>query len=114
MTEQEDRLALEGLLGRDGLDVRAARLEAAVQAQLESPPRFSHALLSAVGHPVLAAAAVIVCLILRANVNVGDPAGVHPTLDQVVGIGSGSESLEAEIAQSIPNWITTGAGGGGR
>lgn len=97
-------MRLEGLLGDDGLDQRAARVASTVASRLERPEVRRPTFLSVLGHPALAAAAAAASLIVGVASGRSDPWEPHPTLGQVLGT-SGIEQLEAELQTVLPSWI---------
>ena len=99
MTRPDEPIALETLLGDDGLDVRTRRIERGVRARLGRAPGPMTALLT---QPALAAAAVIACVVVRLAVG-GAPA-----------FGSGGPDdaaveqitiTETSLGEMLPLWL---------
>lgn len=98
MKRPEDPIALESLLGADDLAARSERVERGVRAHVRD--RAGGPGLG-LGHPVLAAAAVILAVV------------VHLTLGDVETAATGGETeglepitvTEETIAEMIPAWL---------
>lgn len=103
MTRLDEPIALEGMLRDEGLDVRSARIERCVHARLDEAPARARSLLA---HPALAAAAMIVCLVVRLAL------GGSPTSPSGQGarVSNQITLTETGLGEMLPSWLRQDGG----